>query len=430
MPFMPCLAALLGCSSTLRRLHLYEDTLPSSTKLRANPFALLRRAQFSASRLISVPQLEYEQLKKVARQYANLKENLINGGVTLATIDLLSCDDSTWGQPQALAAASNTADKEHVAVDNDTQPAYLDRGQNFQQDGQYLEGSPPTVVAKQQGEARYSRYQSHPHQCWPDPNAEPSQDNGSLEMGTPGFTGQGAGFPPRTQYERIATRTLLLCNLPEGTTHADITSVVRGGQLLDIFLRAHDRSAQVSFLNSADAKAFYDHVRRHDLYIRHKRVDIRWSERQYILPPHVAHKISAGATRNLVVRRCDPKHTEENLRDDLEHIHNLVVIRVTFVGSSCFISTNSVNNAMFARTCMMSRLKYKGSKIEWDSDECAQPIPAARPKPRTQPAPAKQGLNPLANRFQLLGLDDDSDDEDEDGVALGFRTPSSVDIAA
>lgn len=85
-------------------------------------------------------------------------------------------------------------------------------------------------------------------------------------------------------------------------------------------------------------------------------VNIRWSDRQYILPAHVAHKISAGATRNLAIRRCDPKHTEESLRDDLEHIHNLVVIRVTFVGSTCFISTNSVNSAMFARTCMMSRL--------------------------------------------------------------------------
>ncbi len=48
--------------------------------------------------------------------------------------------------------------------------------------------------------------------------------------------------------------------------------------------------------------------------------------------------------------------TEDIIRDDLEHIHNLVVIKVEFVGSSCYIRTNSVHNAMFARTCMMSRL--------------------------------------------------------------------------
>lgn len=76
----------------------------------------------------------------------------------------------------------------------------------------------------------------------------------------------------RPQYERMATRTVLIANLAEGTTHADITGVVRGGQLLDIYLRSHDRSAQVSFLCGADARKFLDHARRYDLYIKHKRV--------------------------------------------------------------------------------------------------------------------------------------------------------------
>jgi hypothetical protein len=78
--------------------------------------------------------------------------------------------------------------------------------------------------------------------------------------------GQGA------QFERQCARTIQISNLADGTTHADITSAVRGGMLLDVFLRSHERSATVSFLHSADAKRFYDHVRRHDLYIRNKRV--------------------------------------------------------------------------------------------------------------------------------------------------------------
>lgn len=48
-------------------------------------------------------------------------------------------------------------------------------------------------------------------------------------------------------------------------------------------------------------------------------------------------------------------HTRQGIKDDLEHIHNLVVIKVEFVGGSCYIKTNSVHNAMFARSCMMSR---------------------------------------------------------------------------
>jgi len=82
---------------------------------------------------------------------------------------------------------------------------------------------------------------------------------------------------------------------------------------------------------------------------------LKWSDRQFTLSGHVASKLGIGATRNLIIRRCDPNITEDMIRDDLEHIHNLVVIKVKFSGSSCYVSTNSVHNAMFARTCLMSR---------------------------------------------------------------------------
>lgn len=85
------------------------------------------------------------------------------------------------------------------------------------------------------------------------------------------------------------------------------------------------------------------------------KIEIRWSDRQFILAGHVANQVGSGATRNLVIRNRNPNLTEDVIRDDLEHIHNLVVINVTFKRSDAYISTNSVHNAMFARTCMMSR---------------------------------------------------------------------------
>lgn len=177
----------------------------------------------------------------------------------------------------------------------------------------------------------------------------------------------------RQQYDKFAKRTILLANLPDAVTHTDIVDVVRGGMLLDIYLRTNDRTASVSFLEEAHAQEFFRHVKRHDLYIRGKRVcslqtgqslgpslinlqvEIRWSDRQFILPGHVANKIAMGATRNLVILNRNPKLTEDAIREDLDHIHNLVVIWVKFVGQNTHISTNSVHNAMFARTCMMSR---------------------------------------------------------------------------
>lgn len=84
-------------------------------------------------------------------------------------------------------------------------------------------------------------------------------------------------------------------------------------------------------------------------------VDIRWNDRQYILGGHAAHKVAFGATRNLIMRHCNSKHTEQGILDDLEHIHNLAVVKIEFIGDVCYISTNSVTNAMYARTCMTSR---------------------------------------------------------------------------
>lgn len=76
----------------------------------------------------------------------------------------------------------------------------------------------------------------------------------------------------RQQHHKFCQRTILLANLPDGATHAEVVNVIRGGMLLDIYLRSHDRTASVSFLEEIAAQEFFRHVKRHDLYIRGKRV--------------------------------------------------------------------------------------------------------------------------------------------------------------
>lgn len=80
--------------------------------------------------------------------------------------------------------------------------------------------------------------------------------------------------PNTRRFARVADRTILLSSLPEGTTHADITAVVRGGLLLDIFIRYKERAATVSFAYEEDAYAFFEHVRKYDLYIKQKQVSL------------------------------------------------------------------------------------------------------------------------------------------------------------
>jgi hypothetical protein len=66
-------------------------------------------------------------------------------------------------------------------------------------------------------------------------------------------------------------RTVFIANLPEGTTHKDVAGIVRGGRLLDLFLR-NDRSATVSFVEGA--AEYLAHAKRNDIYLRTKRVSV------------------------------------------------------------------------------------------------------------------------------------------------------------
>lgn len=60
-------------------------------------------------------------------------------------------------------------------------------------------------------------------------------------------------------------------NLPKTITYATLVEQLSGGMLLEILLRS-DQTAVISFLFEEDARHFYGHVKRHDLYIQDKRV--------------------------------------------------------------------------------------------------------------------------------------------------------------
>lgn len=180
---------------------------------------------------------------------------------------------------------------------------------------------------------------------------------------------QGPLFP------KDAQRTLMLMGLSPSTSLAEVTAAVRGGPLLNIHIRQFDRCALVSFVYQEHAADFFNHVKRFGLLLNNKwvstdalycalrsshsssdlKVTVRWADKHAYLTGQTAFQIRGGATRNMVIRRCNPRHTEASIRDDLEHIHNLVAISVEFLGGSCYIRTNSVQHAIVARTCMMSR---------------------------------------------------------------------------
>ncbi|THC90822.1 hypothetical protein EYZ11_009708 [Aspergillus tanneri] len=213
-------------------------------------------------------------------------------------------------------------------------------------------------------------------------------------------------------------RTILIRNLADRVTHKDIVEAMRGGALLHVYLRGREHTANVSFVEEADAQRFFQHAKSYGLYVAGRRVEILWNDRQFYLPPFVRAKINNGASRNLVIYNVNPNITEWLIRKDLEHIHNLIVVSVKFKNRNAYISTNSVHNALFARSCMMSRLTYKGMKIAFYHDECSSPLPKAPSGPKKE----AQGLlkkPPAPNRFQLLSLaDEDGSDSEQNHDGL------------
>jgi hypothetical protein len=127
------------------------------------------------------------------------------------------------------------------------------------------------------------------------------------------------------------------------------------------------------------------------------------------------------------VRGIAGRVTAEEIREQLDHIHNLVVVDISFANGDALVSTNSVHNAVFARTCMMSRTLYKGVRIDWALDECAAPLPQFRPKPRIPVASASRNPTPMKNHYALLdtGSDLDSGSEDESYLTDGVRVDHS-----
>lgn len=222
------------------------------------------------------------------------------------------------------------------------------------------------------------------------------------------------GISPSSSFETVPPhrddRTLLLTRLPQGTTYKDITDVVRGGRILDVHMR-DDRTSTVTFIDGA--AEFLAHAKRFGVYINSHRIDVQWNARQFPVPLHMANRIENGATRNVVIRGAARRLSEERVRRDMEHIHRLVIVEIAFRGRDLVVCANSVYTAAFMKSCMMSRRDYKGMRIDWFPDECADPLPLPTvrrgpPIPalrRPRQARADQTRRDVSNMFALLEED-------------------------
>lgn len=67
-------------------------------------------------------------------------------------------------------------------------------------------------------------------------------------------------------------RSVVLKGISPFTTLADVLAVIRGGAVLNLYLRPQQRTAHVTFVDPNAAENFLIHSKRIDIYVRGKRV--------------------------------------------------------------------------------------------------------------------------------------------------------------
>lgn len=78
-----------------------------------------------------------------------------------------------------------------------------------------------------------------------------------------------------TSAENGVQRSITLTNLPDDITMKQVTDYIRGGTVVDIFLKEMDNSCTVSFLDEGASRAFFTATERYGLIIRcHKVGDL------------------------------------------------------------------------------------------------------------------------------------------------------------
>ncbi|KAL5083813.1 hypothetical protein Trisim1_000860 [Trichoderma cf. simile WF8] len=362
---------------------------------------------------ITILRADYESLVRTAQNHAELCRCLLNAQIEDAGVvqALNACVSSQSTQcstaaPKKHVYNANALSFEPASHDSDTSSITTSTSSlvaHAAQHGIYPFPAPQSVIRSQ---CRSDVGSSMTYDSFEASSVvlDDNYDDDEAASDVLDHTPTGFNFPQEPSF-----RSVQLLNIPEDATLADVTAVVRGGILFEVSIMRRSSTAVVTFAETRDAEAYYTHVRNNYLYIKNRKIDIRWSDRFQVLHDHFAKRIANGATRNLVLRNCNASHSEASIRRDLDHIHGLEIVSITFYGGTCRISTNSVPSAMYARTCMMSRLKYKSSRLEWDADECAQPLRQVpvmpRQKAKLHVAPVRRSVS-SGNRFQILAAEE------------------------
>jgi len=112
------------------------------------------------------------------------------------------------------------------------------------------------------------------HDSYREPDDYAGSD-GTERQDSPGFKrggigGGGNGY----KNDSVGNRTLFFSRLPEKVTYSSFLEVIRGGMVVDAWMKPGDHCGSISFLHPQSAEAFYRYAKKNDVYIDGRRVSL------------------------------------------------------------------------------------------------------------------------------------------------------------
>ncbi|OAP59936.1 hypothetical protein AYL99_04938 [Fonsecaea erecta] len=310
---------------------------------------------------VTISVAEYESLLETRRQFLSLKQALLAGGVTTETLAVLVSgicpptppdeDSSSINVPTTESPRDGASRSVPIPISRPCPPANSSEASTLCHHVTYMQTS-----------VRSSINSLLTPEC--------------TEVGDPQEEIGWISGEQTRQEIRPTKRSLTISGLlPNATLHS-LAQALKGGPVLQMFLRTWKRSAHVI---------------------------VEWDDQQTRMQPSFTHSVqSHGRTRNLVIRFAGPGVTADGIRADLEHIHYLEIVDLFFRNGHAYISLNSIRSALAARSCMVSRLKYRKFKIDFYPDECDEPLPPVDISLPYKSNPIKRTRMLHRNRFELL----------------------------
>ncbi|KIW66349.1 hypothetical protein PV04_05685 [Phialophora macrospora] len=310
---------------------------------------------------ISVP--EYNTLLDTGRKYHALRQALLIGGATNESLDILI--SSTSLPTPDLTPNDSPIDEPTPDHSGDSEWAPAPTALPF------VPQVPPNSTSNR------CQQTLPPLETTLDRYHLPPPDTACVEGGPLAELIEGSQeYGDACSESPAVKRSLVITGLSPTATLQRVAKVLKGGAILQMYLSKRSCSAHVSFVDPIAAECFLEYAQTNEIYIQGKKVAVSWDSQQRYIKPKMANLIAfSGLTRNLVIRFAREEWTAQGIREDLDHIHQLEIVDLFFRNGHAYISLNSIQHALTARTCMHSQLKYKRLKIDSWPDDCAQPLP-------------------------------------------------------